>query len=156
MLPENNEISIQFDPQDLQKIQAALQTIQETLMPYLIALAPEDRPALPRLTPRMRAFIERALELIAENPEYKPPFLDTEALKVDWQAVLQLEALRKPLQETLDYINDSEALSGNEAYFAALVFYNQIKHAARTNATGASLILKELENLYPGQHLPKK
>ncbi|MEM6300041.1 MAG: hypothetical protein AAF740_15245, partial [Bacteroidota bacterium] len=135
------------------KINEALHTLQELLPKYLISLPDEERPAIPRLTPKMRQFIEASIKNLEDHPSYCPPYLDRDELQVDWKAVQQLEALYDPMKELLQMLDDSVALSGSEAYFSARAFYNYVRHAARTNTMSARAVFEELDKHYPGKHL---
>lgn len=96
------------------------------------------------------AFVQKAHEYARQNAMLVPPFLDMDAMAVDLAAVQQLRELIQSLAPIDDALHDSFALSGSEAYQAALVFYTNIKAAAKSKAPGAAAIYDDLSIRFPG------
>lgn len=49
----------------------AIATIKEKL-PFLVDLSADDRKTLPKMGDKSRAFVSKALEVAAQNPEFLP------------------------------------------------------------------------------------
>ncbi|HEY6530611.1 MAG TPA: hypothetical protein VIZ65_18130 [Cellvibrionaceae bacterium] len=102
---------------------------------------------------KTQAFVSKAREYASQNPSLVPSFLDLAAFEVDWQAVELLTRLQRQLAPLADNLNDSLALSGSEAYQAALIFYRNVKMAARAGVPKAKTIEVDLSNRFPGGSL---
>lgn len=109
MSAENN-ISIQIPAETLSTVKANLKECAEFLKPYLIALTPDDRQDLPKMSDKTLPFVE-----------------------------------------TVYNLRDTQTLAGNEAYAAALAYYNSVKQAAKMNVPNAKTIQEELGNRFKGQ-----
>ena len=60
-----------------------------------------------------------------------------------------LSRLQRQLAPLADNLSDSLALSGSEAYQAALIFYRNVKMAARAGVPNAKTIEADLSNRFP-------
>ncbi|HUX38936.1 MAG TPA: hypothetical protein VMV44_13635 [Rectinemataceae bacterium] len=90
------------------------------------------------------------------NRELVPNFLDLRAMATDTRAVQTLRELAQGLNPITDALNDSMTLSGSEAYQRALVFYSNVKNAAKVKAPNASTIYDDLSARFPGGTSKKK
>ena len=142
---QENRVSIKVAPADAQKIADATKIIQDTLMPYLVALTPEDRQNLPKIKQANLPFVQKALEHASSNPNFVPTYIDVNELKIDVNAVDMLNSLLHPLQQVTSSLDDTTMLCGSEAYIAALAFYNSVKQAAKMNVPGAKPIYEDLK-----------
>jgi hypothetical protein len=119
-----------------------------TLRPYLYPLTSETRHKILKMGDKSLAFVEKASELAAINPQFCPSYFDIEELNTDMADAVGLRALNNRLQQLSREVNDTMLLSGSEAFAQALSFYNTVKQAARDNVSGAEILLEELQKRF--------
>jgi hypothetical protein len=154
-MAQENLFELNIPAADLQNVQAALQTLTTTLAPHLISLSAETRRELPKMGDKSLAFVRKAREYAANNPELVPAFLSLPMFETDLQGVDTLTNLLRVLQPLIDNLEDSLILSGSEAYQAALVFYRSVKVAAQAGQPNAKTIADDLAVRFPMTGRPK-
>lgn len=155
MSAENN-ISIQIPAETLSTVKANLKECAELLKPYLIALTPDDRQDLPKMSDKTLPFVEKVIDYIASNPEFAPAYLSVPELKIDMTAFGELASLLQLVEPLCDNLRDTQTLAGSEAYTAALAYYNSVKQAAKMNVPNAKTIQEELGKRFKGQGVARK
>jgi hypothetical protein len=150
-------MSLDMPEAEAQAVRDAVKVLQDTLIPHLIDIGPEDRRALPKMGDKTVAFVEKALEYAREHPDMRPSFVDIDEFARDLAAVETLLALQRPLLQVIDMVEDSLLLAGSEAYSAALAFYESVKAFAKRNVAGAATIADDLARSLParGKGAPK-
>ncbi|HMU65529.1 MAG TPA: hypothetical protein PKE57_00210 [Cellvibrionaceae bacterium] len=143
-------ISLNIPAADLQDIQAAITTLTTKLGPHLITLSSADRKEIPKMGDKTQAFVGKAREYASQNRDLVPGYLDLAAFEIDWKAVEVLTSLQRQLAPLADNLSDSLALSGSEAYQAALIFYRNVKMAARAGVPNAKTVEADLSSRFPG------
>ncbi len=146
-----NVVSIVIPPSELQQVLFKLQEISTILKPYLIALTPEERKTIPKMSDKTQPFVEKALDYALSNPEFTPAYMSVPELQIDMKAVQDFTAIMQLLQPICDNVSDTEMLSGSEAYLAALTYYNSVKHAAKSNVPSAKAIYEDLSKRFEAQ-----
>ena len=150
-MTQQNLISMEIPQQDLKAINEAVSTLRSKLLPHLKTLKPEDRIALPKMGDKTVAFVIKALEHCSANPELAPPFLNLQEFKEDFSSVEVLRSIYAPLVQITDSLSDSILLSGSDALSAALMFYNSVHYAHKSNVPKAGTIYKDLSERFPGR-----
>ncbi len=153
-MPENNLVSIQISPEDKTVIMDAITTIKSKLDPLLIALNPDERRDLPKMSDKTTPFVEKALDYAETNPNFVPPYVNVGELKTDLTAVDDLKDIVRPLEALVHNLDDSVMLSGSEAYVAALAFYNSIKMASKLDIPGAKVVYEDLKKRFAQESEP--
>ncbi len=148
-MAQENLFELNIPAADLQAVQAAVQTFATLLAPHLISLSADARRAIPKMGDKSLAFVRKAREYAASNPELVPGFLDLAMFDADLQGVDTLNALLRTLQPLVDNMADSMLLSGSEAYQAALVFYRSVRAAAQSGQPNAKTIYEDLSTRFP-------
>ena len=148
----DNRVTLNISPTDEADIIAAIQTLQTKLLPYLITLTPSERQALPKMGDKTLAFVTKAAEFMAQNPNLVPSYVDVAELDVDLKAVAQLRGFHNQLFEFTKGLEDTMMQSGSEAYLAALSFYRAVKAAARVPVPNAENVYNELRVRFPGRN----
>jgi len=155
-----NRISLELPDSNRQAIAAAIQVLQEQLLPHLIALSPEDRGSLHKMGDRTVSFVRKAAAHLpthcARADAHRPSFLDMEEMDRDLSAVQTLTGFARTLGQIASNLDDSIMAAGAEAYAAALVYYQSTKAAARSRVPGAQAILDELSQSLPVHSGPRK
>lgn len=152
-MSQQNNISVQIPADKLTRIKSLLSELNTELAPYLVSLTSEQKQGIYKMGDNSIAFVNKTLGYTNTNPEFVPPFLNTEDLKVDVDAVGQLSEIAGMAAQLSDNINDTLTLSGSEAMIAALIYYNSVKQAAKTSIPGAKTIFEDLSTRFalPGR-----
>ncbi len=143
-----NRISATLTPADRQAVIAAIATIKEKL-PFLIDLTLEERKALPKMGDKSRAFVTKALEIAAQNPDFLPRSFDLEEMRRDVQLFEAMYPLLLSMTQLQELMDDTYTTVGSEAYAAALTVYSYAK--ASDQGAGLEAVVDEL-----GQRFARK
>jgi len=154
-MAQENLFELNIPAADLQNVQAAVQTLTTTLAPHLISLSAETRRELPKMGDKSLAFVRKAREYAANNPDLMPAYLSLPMFEADLSGVDTLTNLLRQLQPLIDNLEDSLILGGSEAYQAALVFYRSVKVAAQAGQPNAKTIADDLSTRFPMTGRPK-
>lgn len=155
-MEKENQISLNIPEADMQAIQAAIQTLQDKLLPLLIQLDKEERQELNPMRDKRVAFVTKAYEYATQNPELVPNYMDIPEMKIDMDAVTLLRQIGNPLWQLAQFMDDTQMVAGSEAMTEALVFYNAVKHAAKLKIGASQQIYEDLRQLFPGRPKKKK
>jgi hypothetical protein len=155
-MAQTDTIAVSIPESDLAEIRASIATQRGKLMPHLKTLNAQERIELPKMGDKTVAFVQKALEYGQQNRELVPNFLDLGAMATDAKAVQTLRELAQGLNPIAEALNDSMTLSGSEAYQGALVFYSNVKNAAKVKAPNAGSIYDDLSSRFPGATTKKK
>ena len=147
-MSQDNLVSISISAEDDQAITDALQVLQDKLQPYLIALTPDDRRKLPKMSNRTIPFVQKSLEYAETNTQFAPVFVDIPEMKKDVEAVNKLTQYFRIIDELHEHLDDTVMLAGSEAYVAALAFYNSVKLASKMKQQGAEPIYDDLKERF--------
>ena len=143
-----NKINVQL-PEEAATL--ALEKIIEAsniLKPYLIALNPEERKSLPKMSDGTAPFVEKCLDYCASDPQFAPPFLDMDGFKSDMNVWEKLIAIFHPIQQLAQNLDDTTMEAGSESYSAALTYYSSVKQAAKISVPGAKPIYEDLKDRF--------
>ncbi|MEB2784470.1 hypothetical protein [Algoriphagus persicinus] len=146
-----NRISIEIPAADLAAAKAALEQVQTILAPYVIALTPDQRRTLPKMSDGTEPFVAKVVEYANDDPQFLPPFVDKGEFDKDWQAISGLLPLLRLGNQICDNLSDTTMLAGSEAYISALSYYNSVKQAAKVNVPDAKAIYEDLRKRFEGQ-----
>ncbi len=151
--PINKPTSSEISDADMQTALAAMQTLQQTLAPYLVNLSTDQKRGLAKMGSKSIDFVSKALAYATANPQFKPAFVDVDAFSQDVAAFSKLRSLQQPMSQFFDTVDDSLALAGSDALTAALAIYQTVKTAAKLNVLGAATIADDLAARFSGQGL---
>src|SRR5690349_8644184 len=141
---QENRISIHIAAEDMQQVMDAIKLISDVMGKYVVALTPDERRKLPKMSDGTTTFVKKALDYATTNPNLLPSFLNLAEFRIDIEATDTLVQLQRPLDQVSSNLNDTIMLSGSEAYRSALAFYNNVKQAAKLNVAGAKTIAEDL------------
>ena len=136
---------------DLQAIQAAVQTLQAKLVPHLVNIGSDEKRGLTKMGSKSVDFVSKTLNYAATNPQFKPAFVDIDEFSRDVTAFGLLRSLQQPVSQLADMLDDSLALTGSDAMTAALAYYQSVKTANKLNIPGAATISDDLAARFAGQ-----
>ena len=150
-MSQTNQISAAISAADLATIMENLASIKSKLSSILtINLEEDDRMGLAKMGDKTLAFVDKSLNYASQHPEIVPAFLDVAEGKKDFALASGMNAILKEVSMLHRGIEDAVMLAGNEAYEAARIFYNAVKGAAKSNVPGASAVVNDLQQRYPG------
>lgn len=112
-------ISATLAQTDRDAVLQAIATIKEKLS-FLVDLSADDRQTLPKMGDKSRAFVSKALEVAAQNPEFLPRSFDLEEMRKDVQLFEALYPVLLSLTQLQELVDDTSLAVGSEAYAAAL------------------------------------
>ncbi|MGD9488602.1 MAG: hypothetical protein AB7W47_11310 [Calditrichaceae bacterium] len=147
-MAKGNLVSIEISDADVQTINGALQTLKETLKPYISSLTPDDRRELPKMSDRTVPFVSKTLEYAESNEQFAPAYMNVAELNKDVKAVETLTQFFRQVEDVYKQLDDTIMLAGSEAYVASLAFYNSIKLASRMSVPGAEPIYRDLKERF--------
>ena len=146
----NNLVSVKIPQKEMAAATEKLNELLGILKPYLVALTPDERRELPKMSDGNAPFVDKALHYARTNPELSPAFVNVDELEIDLKAVNDLSQIYRLAEKLCSGLNDTIMLSGSEAYVAALAFYKSVKVAANMNVAGAQPIYEDLKKRFEG------
>jgi hypothetical protein len=115
----------------------------------MTTLTKDDRRNMLKMGGKSLSFVTNAHDFSKEHPEFLPSFIKQDEFEIDVIDATQLLPLENNLTTLASQINDTAMLAGSEAYNNALLFYNNVKLAAKNNVPGAKEIFDELKIHFP-------
>jgi len=85
-----DQVSLDIPKADIEEVKAAIQVLNDKLMPHMVNLSNEDRRELPKMGDKTFAFVSKSHAHMQSNPSLVPPYVNVEDLKVDLEAVQTL------------------------------------------------------------------
>lgn len=146
-----NRISIEISQADIDDINKAVQTLNDKLAPYLIALEAGDKQALAKMKDKSVPFVEKVLQYVDSNAEFVPAYLDTGEMKKDFQAFNVLNTILRSLAQIVSNLEDTSVLCGSETYQGSLAFYGSVRQAKKMNVPNADAIYEDLSVRFEAQ-----
>lgn len=144
----NNILSFEIPEEDLKAVQEALASIETILEPYLLALTPDQRRSIPKMSDGSAPFVNKALDYASEESQFAPPFMNVDEMRKDVNSANQLNQILRTIRQLESNLNDTVMLAGSESIVAALSYYKSVKMAARMNVPGAKPIYDDLSQRF--------
>lgn len=140
-----NTVKISLTKEEDERAQKAIAELNQIFSKYLIALRPDERQSMPKMSDKSYPFVEKVIEYTNSDGQFVPPYLKTESMNVDFNAVQTLNRFYKPLEQMVSNLKDTITKCGSEAYLAALVYYDSVKQAAKSEIPDAKSIYADLK-----------
>jgi hypothetical protein len=134
---------------DNDAIRTALRTLNQALLPNLVTLTPETRKNLAKIGDRSLPFVNKTADYVKTKPEFMPPFVSAEDMQKALASMELLTEYNRIVDQLNQQLGDTLILAGNQAYTAALAYYNSVKMAVKLNQPGAALIYDDLSQRFP-------
>lgn len=151
-----NRLSIEIPEAELTAAMEHVKSAREILAPYLIALTPEERMTIPKMSDGSRPFVEKVMDYVQTEPSFLPRFVPVEEMQKDWKSNKEIDSVYKSAMLLCNDLNDTMMLAGSEVYEASLAYYNSVKIAARMQAPNAKGIYEDLKVRFEGQGKKKE
>ncbi|MEA5452188.1 hypothetical protein VB780_26680 [Leptolyngbya sp. CCNP1308] len=147
----SNYISATLSLQARDEVMSAIATIRD-LLPFILDVAPKVKKSMPKMGDKSRAFVQKALDVAIQHPDFLPRSFDIAELQRDvnlFEAIYPLAMALAQLQADLD---DTLAAVGSDAFTAALQVYRHAK--AHGDGSGLDAMVEDLGQRFDRQ--PRK
>jgi len=125
-------------------INADLNQVKSALEEYAAHLRALDRKRKNSTGMKRQGFVDRALELAEENPEFLPHYVTLEKFQDDYQYFVSFRALLDLSMQIAELIRNITIQASDIVYTDALEYYNAVKEAAKRRVDPAETLAKEL------------
>lgn len=146
-----NRISVTIPAEVTAQVLNKFREIEELLRPYAADIPAEEKNSLLKMGDKTIPFVDKTVGYTETAKEFSPVYLDTAEFKRDNDALKALDQLYQPAVQVLKIIEDTRALAGNDAYAAALVYYNAVKQASDNGLAKAKAIYEDLAQRFPSR-----
>lgn len=143
-----NLISISFTATELQDLDQALQKIAAVLQGKTVNLTPAQRTQYGSIAEQNKLFVNKAKQLMEQNPTLVPSFLDKAEFDKDYAAREQIEGRLMQIAGLTEQMSDSKVLLDHDNYFNALSFYRNIRYLSGENVPGTSSVYAEMKQFF--------
>lgn len=143
-----NQINFVIPEAVITEVTQKLSEVSTALKPYLIALTPDQRRELPKMSDKTIPFVEKTLDYTISDPQFAPPFMNREELASDMKVHSQLTGVFRTVEQLYNGLDDTTMEAGAESYVNALSYYNSVKQAAKMNVPGAKAIYEDLSKRF--------
>ena len=150
----DNKNLISIPPAVIVEATAKINEVVGLLTPYLLALTPQERHDLPKMSDGTLPFVQKCLDYCQANPEFAPSYLNVSALSEDMKTFEQLQPIFRTIVQLENKLNDTSMEAGAESYVSALSYYNSVKNAAKYDAPGAKAIYEDLKKRFVKEKAP--
>jgi hypothetical protein len=146
----NNRINTTATPAQVTAVKTAFQTIA-TNLPFLIGLTKEERSSLPAIDVNNKAFTEDAINIGVNNASLFPAYLSVANMQNDLTLFSQMDEILFIAKQLVEKIEDTQLLSGSEAYTNGLMLYKLIGASADAGVPGADTLYDQLKTRFTNQ-----
>ena len=92
---------------DQEAILAAVGTIRQKLLPFLVDLSPEERKATQKLGGKTHGFAKKAFEIAAQNPGILPASVSVDELRNTERLYESLDAIKLAIDQLQKQVDDT-------------------------------------------------
>lgn len=149
-MTDKNLASVTFTAEELQKLDDALQAIEQTLAGKTFHLTQEERRQFGAIAEQNKLFVNKSKELMEQYPQYVPSFLDKAEFDRDYVARQQIENRLIRVGRITEQLSDTKILLDNDNYYNALSFYRNVKFLSGENTPGIKTIYDALKQFFKG------
>lgn len=149
-MTDKNLASVVFTSEELQKLDEALQNIENVLKGKTFNLTPDERKQYGSIAEQNKLFVNKCKELMEQYPQFVPSFLDKEEFDRDYQARQQIETRLIRLKTITEQLSDTKVLLDNDNYFNSITFYRNVKFLSGQNVPGIKTLYEQLKQFFKG------
>jgi len=125
-----------------------LNELKTALEEYAQHFRPLDRKRKNGVGIERQGFIDRALEIAEENPEFLPHYVPIEDFQSDYQYFVSVRTLYDLSKQISELLMNIMVEAADMVYTDALEYYNSVKEAAKRRVDPAETLAKELEPFF--------
>ena len=111
----DNKINFSIPKEVVADVTTKLNDVIAQLKPYLIALTPEERQELAKMSDGTVPFVQKCLDYCVSNPEFSPKFINFNDLRDDMKVYEQLIPVYRLVQQLENKLNDTATQAGAES-----------------------------------------
>ena len=145
-----NLAQVTFTTEELEKMDNALQQLEEVLKGKTYKLSAEQRRQFGRIAEQNKLFVNKSKELMEQYPQYIPSFLNKNEFDQDYDARIQIENRLIRIQSISEQLSDTKILLDHDNYSGAITFYQNIKFLYGQNIPGIKTIFDSLKQFFKG------
>ncbi|ATA74025.1 hypothetical protein CAPN010_04340 [Capnocytophaga cynodegmi] len=149
-MTDKNLASVVFTAEELQKLDEALQNIENVLKGKTFNLTPDERRQYGSIAEQNKLFVNKCKEFMEQYPQFVPSFLDKEEFDRDYQARQQIETRLIRLKTITEQLSDTKVLLDNDNYFNSITFYRNVKFLSGQNVPGIKTLYEQLKQFFKG------
>ena len=142
-MPYSN-IDVTFTPTEITDLEAAIATIRTILTNKVVNLTPEERQKLYKMRSSRASLAQRTMMYAADNPHLIPSYANYAGAVRDYDYYLLSLDWAQKLFGIAESLDDTNKAVGSELMQFCLIFYNNVKEAARHNVPGSTTIYEDL------------
>ncbi len=146
----DNLISVNFSKEDVERINQAINSINEVLKGKAINLTGEERQQYGSIADRNRVLVDKCKAYMEQAPETIPRTIDKAEFDRDYEARKRIEMPLRDLQRVVEKMTDTKTLLDHDNFQASLTYYRYIKYLASENEAGTTTIYNDLKQHYKG------
>ncbi|GIZ16098.1 hypothetical protein [Capnocytophaga catalasegens] len=145
-----NLAQVTFTTEELEKMDNALQILEEVLKGKTYKLSAEQRRQFGRIAEQNKLFVNKSKELMEQYPQYIPSFLNKNEFDQDYEARIQIENRLIRIQSIAEQLSDTKILLDHDNYSGSITFYQNIKFLYGQNIPGIKTIFDSLKQFFKG------
>ncbi|GET46770.1 MAG: hypothetical protein Q4A09_04490 [Capnocytophaga felis] len=149
-MTDKNLASVIFTTEELQKLDEALQSIENVLKGKTFNLTPDERRQYGSIAEQNKLFVNKCKELMEQYPQFVPSFLDKAEFDRDYQARQQIETRLIRLKTFTEQLSDTKVLLDNDNYYNSITFYRNVKFLSVQNIPGIKTLYEQLKQFFKG------
>ncbi|MBI4834170.1 MAG: hypothetical protein HY811_05065 [Planctomycetes bacterium] len=147
----DNLISVSFTPEQLAALDAALSSIEGTLMGKVINLTPNERIRYASVSSEMAQWVQKCRNYMSQLPSIVPGYINLPELDADMHTRRDIGPRLRRAKAILESLDDTNLLLGSDVLTNCLAFYQSVKAAARANVPGSTGVYQDLAQQFPGR-----
>ena len=96
--------------------------------------------------------MHEVLSYAKNNPEFIPPYMDTEQMQLHMDRYERINLIHQSLTQLIKQLDDTLTYLGAKSYGPALSFYQSVKLGSQKHAPGAKAIHHDLKQYFTKSH----
>lgn len=120
----------------------------ETGLDFTLNLKPLERRTINKMGDRSKPFVDKALEIVSQNSELIPEYLDKDEFRKYYDLSQYLFSLLILMAKLTEKIEDTMFVAGAQAVDWSLKLYEYLKIASRGGVPGTDQLVAELAKRY--------
>jgi len=128
----SNVISKEINPKSINEIIDLIKAIRAK-MPYLNDIDSSSRLLLPKLKEEQVPFVSKCLGHAKNVPAIAPNYIDINEFEKALNSFNELQAVLNALKSLTELVENTIAVSGSDAYVAAISIFNSVKRQANND-----------------------
>lgn len=148
-MSNDNLISANISPEDIQAIKDALALVRDKL-PFLVSLNPQERREMAKMGEKSIGFDEKCALYMNNHAEFVPGFLDMQEVARDRVLRAQILEFWSTLNALTQRVDDTLMVVNQDIWMANLAYYQSVREAAKRGRPNAQTLYDDLRTRFPG------